>query len=57
MKSKAKKYVVASQDKDLRAALRSLPGIPLVYFNNVIMILEPPSYASKDFNKKVSSRR
>ena len=53
VKSKTKKYIVATQDKELRGALRSLPGIPLVYFNNVIMILEPPSYASKDYNKKV----
>jgi rRNA-processing protein FCF1 len=48
-----KRYFVATQDKDLRLALSNLPGVPLVYINKVILVLEPPSSTSKAFAKQV----
>lgn len=45
------KYVVATQDKSLRLQLAQIPGVPLIYFNKVSLVLEPPSEASKQFNK------
>lgn len=50
---KAKKYFVVSQDNDLRAILASKPGIPLLYLNQVTLVLEPPSQQSQEFNKQV----
>lgn len=43
-----KHYIVATQDKDLRSALGSLPGVPLIYLNKVTLVLERPSDASKN---------
>ncbi|TPX36310.1 hypothetical protein SmJEL517_g01649 [Synchytrium microbalum] len=40
------RYCVATQDKSLRSRLRNVPGIPLVYFNKGVMILEPASAAT-----------
>ncbi|KAI5786446.1 Fcf1-domain-containing protein [Peziza echinospora] len=34
-------YVVATMDRELRAYLRSIPGVPLVYINRSVMIMEP----------------
>jgi rRNA-processing protein FCF1 len=44
-------FFVASQDVGLRRALAAIPGTPLVYLNNVAFVMEPPSEASKTFNK------
>jgi len=48
-----RRFVVATQDKDLRAALGHIPGIPLIYLNKVILVLEPPSPTSRDFNQRL----
>ena len=45
---------MATQDKDLRVRLSRLPGVPTIYFNKVIIVLEPPSNASKNNSLKVS---
>lgn len=34
-------YVVATQDTKVRAKMRRIPGVPLVYINRSVMILEP----------------
>lgn len=52
-KSKERKYIVATLDPDLRSALNSLPGIPLLYLNKVIVVMEPPSQKSKEYNNQV----
>jgi len=49
----SKKYFVASQDKLLRATLARIPGVPLIYLNKVNLVLEPPSDASKEFNREL----
>jgi hypothetical protein len=53
LKLKTKSYFVASQDKDLRMRVGSVPGTPIIYLNKVTLILEPPSQDSRDFSKEV----
>jgi U3 small nucleolar RNA-associated protein 23 len=48
-----KHYVVATQDRALRGALSGLPGVPLVYLNKVILVLEPMSETSRRYGSKV----
>ena len=45
------KYMVATQDKDLRNILGEIPGIPIIYLNKVTLLLEPPSKSSKEYNQ------
>lgn len=41
-----KKYIVMSQDKALRDKLRLIPGVPLLYMNNSVLVMEHPSDAT-----------
>ncbi|KAI8907815.1 Fcf1-domain-containing protein [Gorgonomyces haynaldii] len=41
--SNAHNYCVATNDLDLRIGFRDIPGIPLIYINKSVLILEPPS--------------
>ena len=43
-----KHYVVASQDAALRSELRKTPGVPQIYLNRTVLVLEPLSYASQN---------
>lgn len=47
------RYVVATQDIDIRRALRRIPGVPLVYTSRSVMIMEPLSDASSKVSKAV----
>ncbi|KAK2610520.1 hypothetical protein N8I77_003944 [Diaporthe amygdali] len=40
------RYVVASQDTEVRSKMRGIPGVPLVYINRSVMILEPMAGAT-----------
>ena len=40
------RYILATQDEELRAKMRHLPGVPMVYIRRAVMIMEPPSAAS-----------
>lgn len=40
-------YCVASQDVELRKELRKVPGVPLIHINRSVVVLEPPSSATK----------
>ncbi|PSR78857.1 Fcf1-domain-containing protein [Coniella lustricola] len=40
------RYVVASQDLEVRAKMREIPGVPLVYISRSVMILEPMASAT-----------
>ncbi|ROV87749.1 hypothetical protein VSDG_09715 [Cytospora chrysosperma] len=40
------RYVVASQDLDVRSRMRGIPGVPLIYINRSVMILEPMAGAT-----------
>lgn len=35
------RYVVAAQDMDVRRAMREVAGVPLIYINRSVMIMEP----------------
>jgi U3 small nucleolar RNA-associated protein 23 len=39
-----KRYFVATQDKQLRNALRKIPGVPLLYINYNCIVMEKPSF-------------
>ncbi|ANZ76327.1 BA75_03862T0 [Komagataella pastoris] len=49
------RYVVATLNEDLRSALRGIPGVPLIYINRSVMIMEPLSKASKEVQIAVES--
>ena len=42
------RYVVATQDRDVRAAMREVAGVPLVYINRSVMVMEPMAGRSAD---------
>lgn len=42
----SKKFFVASQDPLLRKKLHKIPGVPIIYLNNQVPVLEQPSAAS-----------
>ncbi len=50
-------FFVATQDQGLRRALAAIPGVPLVYLNNVAFVMEAPSDASKTFNVALESSK
>lgn len=43
------RYLVATQDEELRDALRLVPGVPLLFFQRVLIVLEDPSQATLDY--------
>ena len=56
--SRSRTYFVASQDKELRAAINNrIAGIPLIYLNKVSVVLEPPSEASRNFKRSVEKSK
>lgn len=46
------RYVVVTQDLDLRRKLRQIPGVPLIYMNRSVMVMEPLSRASEQKQKE-----
>ncbi|TEY73356.1 hypothetical protein BOTCAL_0079g00210 [Botryotinia calthae] len=42
------RYVVASQDIEVRKAMRAIQGVPLVYINRSVMIMEPMAETSTE---------
>ncbi|KAJ9648354.1 hypothetical protein H2199_001208 [Coniosporium tulheliwenetii] len=46
------RYVVASQDPAVRAAMQRIPGVPLVYIKRSVMIMEPMSEASAGLRER-----
>ncbi|QPG75514.1 hypothetical protein FOA43_002869 [Brettanomyces nanus] len=40
------RYVVVTQDEELRKELRRIPAVPLIYLNRSVMIMEPMSPAT-----------
>lgn len=51
------RYVVASQDYNLRKNMRKVPGVPLVFMNRSVMVMEPLSQASADYSAKFESQK
>ena len=53
------RYVVASQDIEVRKAMRQVLGVPLVYINRSVMIMEPMAEATssnRDREEKIKFR-
>jgi U3 small nucleolar RNA-associated protein 23 len=46
------RYVVATQDVDIRRRLRQIAGVPLIYINRSVMILEPMAAKTEEVRKK-----
>jgi U3 small nucleolar RNA-associated protein 23 len=46
------RYVVATNDPEVRAFMRRIPGVPLVYVNRSVMILEPMTAATEDLRER-----
>ncbi|CAM9597168.1 unnamed protein product [Ascophyllum nodosum] len=53
----ARKYVVATQDEDLRLRLRRVPGCPLVYVSRTVLLMEQPSGRSKAVFEKAERKK
>jgi U3 small nucleolar RNA-associated protein 23 len=51
-KKNIKKYFVATQDSFLRNQLRKIPGVPSVFFDQNMMLIDKPSKASLFASKK-----
>lgn len=56
------RYVVCTQDEALRKSLNAIPGVPIIYLNIGVAVLEPPTRASREFNasrelKKMAPRK
>ncbi|KAH7417208.1 Fcf1-domain-containing protein [Cadophora sp. MPI-SDFR-AT-0126] len=51
-KTNKNRYVVASQELEVRKHMRSILGVPLVYINRSVMIMEPMAEASSDNREK-----
>lgn len=50
-------YGVCAQDPDLRECLRSVPGVPLVFINRGILLLEDPSQATLKHAEELERRK
>ncbi|KAJ3210600.1 hypothetical protein HDU82_007774, partial [Entophlyctis luteolus] len=51
------RFVVATQELALRIELRKIPGVPLVYVNNSVMLLEPPSKSTLAKMKEIEVQK
>ncbi|KAI9680031.1 MAG: hypothetical protein M1817_005047 [Caeruleum heppii] len=46
------RYVVASQDSQVRASMRRITGVPMIYINRSVMIMEPMAGVTEDALKR-----
>ncbi|KAL6942481.1 Small subunit processome component [Hanseniaspora vineae] len=51
------RYVVVTQNIDLRRKLRRVPGVPLVHINRSVMVMEPLSDASKEISERQEKQK
>lgn len=51
-KTNKNRYVVASQELEVRKKMRKVRGVPLVYVNRSVMIMEPMSGATGDARER-----
>ncbi|EKG22041.1 hypothetical protein MPH_00632 [Macrophomina phaseolina MS6] len=56
-KTNKHRYVVASQEQKVRSYLRQIPGVPLIYINRSVMIMEPMAGATEDVRDKAESEK
>jgi len=46
------RYVVASQDVEVRTKMRTIPGVPMVYIKRSVMIMEPMAHATEETKER-----
>lgn len=51
------RYIVATQDYPLRKRLRKIPGVPLIFLNRSVMVMEPLSEASDKHSQEVENAK
>lgn len=51
------RYVVASQDIELRRKLRRVPGVPILHINRAVMVMEPLSDASARVSRRMEQEK
>lgn len=51
-KTNKHRYVVASQQQDVRKIMRAIKGVPLVYINRSVMIMEPMAGATVETRER-----
>lgn len=51
------RYIIASQDQSLRKKLRKIPGVPIIFMNRSVMVMEPLSHASAEYSEKFESSK
>lgn len=49
-------YLVATQDPGLRKSTNKIPGVPVLYLNIGVSVIEPPSRASREY-QQVSEKK
>lgn len=53
----AGKYLVSTQDEDLRVRLRKVPGCPLLFVSRTVLLMEQPSGKSKTEFEKAERKK
>lgn len=53
-KKNKNRYIVATQSDELRDKLRSIPAVPIIHVKRGVLVLEPPSDATKKKKAEVS---
>ncbi|SCU80970.1 LADA_0B10506g1_1 [Lachancea dasiensis] len=51
------RYVVASQDPKIRSTLRKVPGVPMIFMNRSVMVMEPLSRTSEKLSSDQERRK
>ena len=51
------RYIIASQDQELRKKLRRVPGVPIIFMNRSVMVMEPLSRASAAFSERFEASK
>mmetsp|Transcript_3739 Transcript_3739/g.4161 ORF Transcript_3739/g.4161 Transcript_3739/m.4161 type:complete len:266 (+) Transcript_3739:56-853(+) len=51
------RYLVATQDKLLRNKLSKVPGVPLIYMNRSVMVMEPMSEATSSYSNSFEHKK
>lgn len=54
-KTNKHRYVVATQEQKVRSYLRQIPGVPLIYINRSVMIMEPMAEVTEDVRDKAEN--
>ncbi|TIB39247.1 hypothetical protein E3P86_01200 [Wallemia ichthyophaga] len=51
------RYVIATTNTELRKHLHSIPGIPILHYNRMVIVLEPPSDATSNRIKQIEGEK